>query len=166
MLRFRDAAVTDPDAHRLLGDYFAERAAGFPPEQGAYRPTWPDAAQFTPPAGVFLVVEDESGAAVGCGGVRRIPAAADGTVRYEVKHLWLAPAARGRGGGRALLGELERRAVDFGAGELVLDTNASLEAAGGLYAATGYVGIEPYNENPNATNWYGKRVAPAEPAAG
>ena len=55
MLRFRDASVTDPDAHRLITDYFAERAAGFPPEQGEYRPTWPDAAQFTPPAGVFLV---------------------------------------------------------------------------------------------------------------
>ena len=158
MLRFRDAAVTDPDAHRLLGDYFAERAAGFPPEQGEYRPTWPDPAQFTPPVGVFLVVVDESGGAVGCGGVRRIADAADGTVRYEVKHLWLSPAGRGRGEGRRLLAELERRAIGFGAGELVLDTNASLEAAGGLYRSSGYVDIEPYNENPNATNWYGKRV--------
>ena len=42
--------------------------------------------------------------------------------------------------------------------ELVLDTNASLEAAGGLYRSSGYVDIEPYNANPNATNWYGKRV--------
>jgi GNAT superfamily N-acetyltransferase len=158
MLRYRDAAVTDPDAHRLLGDYFAERAAGFPSEQGEYRPTWPDPAQFTPPAGVFLVLEDESGAAVGCGGVRRIADAGDGTVRYEVKHLWLAPAGRGRGEGRRLLAELERRAIGFGAGELVLDTNASLEAAGGLYRSSGYVDVEPYNANPNATDWYGKRV--------
>lgn len=158
MLRFRDADVTDPDAHRLLGDYFAERAAGFPPEQGEYRPTWPDPAQFTPPAGVFVVLEDESGAAVGCGGVRRIPDGPDGTVRYEVKHLWLAPAGRGRGEGRRLLAELERRAIGFGAGELVLDTNASLEAAGGLYRSSGYVDVAPYNANPNATNWYGKRV--------
>jgi GNAT superfamily N-acetyltransferase len=158
MLRFRDAPVTDPDAHRLLEAYFAERAAGFPPEQGVYRPTWPDAAQFTPPAGVFLIVEDESSAPVGCGGVRRIPDAADGTVRFEVKHLWLAPAGRGRGGGRRLLAELERRAIGFGAGELVLDTNASLEAAGGLYRSSGYADIAPYNANPNATNWYGKRV--------
>ncbi|MRX42623.1 GNAT family N-acetyltransferase [Agromyces kandeliae] len=161
MLRFRDAAVTDPDANRMLGEYFAERAAGFPPEQGEYRPTWPEPAQFTPPAGVFLVVEDETGGAVGCGGVRRIPSDGGGLVRYEVKHLWLAPAARGRGGGRALLEVLERRAVAFGAEELVLDTNASLAAAGGLYAASGYVAITPYNDNPNATNWYGKRVQPA-----
>lgn len=158
MLRFRDADVTDPDAHRLLEAYFAERAEGFPPEQGAYRPTWPEPARFTPPVGVFLIVEDESGDAVGCGGVRRIADAEDGTVRFEVKHLWLAPAGRGRGEGRRLLLELERRAVGFGAGELVLDTNASLEAAGGLYRSSGYVDIPPYNANPNATNWYGKRV--------
>lgn len=158
MLRYRDAAVTDPDAHRLLGDYFAERAAGFPLEQGEYRPTWPDPAQFTPPAGAFLVVEDEGGAAVGCGGVRRIADADDGTVRFELKHLWLAPAGRGRGEGRRLLAALEQRAIAWGAGELVLDTNASLEAAGGLYRSSGYAEIEPYNANPNATNWYGKRV--------
>ena len=53
---------------------------------------------------------------------------------------------------------LERRAVAFGAQELVLDTNASLAAAGGLYRSSGYVEIEPYNANPNATHWYGKRV--------
>ena len=158
MLRFRDADVTDPDAHRLLGDYFAERAAGFPPEQGEYRPTWPDPAQFTPPAGVFLLVEDASGDAVGCGGVRRIADGDDGRARFEVKHLWLAPAGRGRGNGRRLLAELERRAVEFGAAELVLDTNASLAAAGGLYRSSGYEDIPPYNANPNATNWYGKRV--------
>jgi ribosomal protein S18 acetylase RimI-like enzyme len=158
MLRFRDTAVTDPDAHRLLGEYFAERARGFPPEQGEYRPTWPDAAQFTPPSGVFLVAEDDTGVAVGCGGIRRIADAEDGTVRFEVKHLWLSSAGRGRGEGRRLLDELEARAIGFGAGQIVLDTNASLEAAGGLYRSSGYVQIPPYNANPNANHWYGKRV--------
>ena len=93
------------------------------------------------------------------GGVRRIePRPPTGEVRYEVKHLWLSPNARGRGAGRRLLEELERRAVAYGAQELVLDTNASLAAAGGLYRSSGYVEVEPYNENPNATHWYGKRV--------
>ena len=72
MLRFRPADVTDPDAHALLDAYFAERSAGFPADQGRYRPTWPSAEQFTPPAGVFLVVDDDDGEPVGCGGVRRI----------------------------------------------------------------------------------------------
>ncbi|MGN6197954.1 GNAT family N-acetyltransferase, partial [Humibacter sp.] len=72
------------------------------------------------------------------------------------------PSARGKGAGRALLAELERRALEFGARRLVLDTNESLEAAGNLYRTSGYVSIEPYNDNPNATHWYAKAVdAPA-----
>src|SRR4029453_18461000 len=151
--RFREVDVTSAEALGLLDAYFAERAAGFPAEQGVYRPTSPSAEQFTPPAGgVFLVAEDDDGEVIGCGGVRRIqrrPETFD--VRFEVKHLWLAHAARGRGAGRRLLEELERRAVEYGAQEVVLDTNASLEAAGGLYRSSGYVDIEPYNANPNAT---------------
>ena len=157
-MRFREVDVTSAEALALLDAYFAERAAGFPAAQGAYRPTYPTVEQFTPPAGVFLVVEDD-GEVIGCGGVRRIQRRPEtNEVRFEVKHLWLAPVARGRGAGRLLLEELERRAVEFGAQELVLDTNASLEAAGGLYRSSGYDDIEPYNANPNATHWYGKRV--------
>ena len=157
-MRFREVDVTSAEALALLDAYFAERAAGFPAAQGAYRPTYPTVEQFTPPAGVFLVVEDDGGV-IGCGGVRRIQRRPDTyEIRFEVKHLWLAPAARGRGAGRLLLEELERRALEFGAQELVLDTNASLEAAGGLYRSSGYDDIEPYNANPNATHWYGKRV--------
>lgn len=158
-MRFREVDVSSAEALALLDAYFAERAAGFPVEQGVYRPTYPTSEQFTPPAGVFLVVQDDAGEVIGCGGVRRIePEPESGSVRYEVKHLWLSPSARGKGAGRRLLEELERRAVAFGAQELVLDTNASLAAAGGLYRSSGYVEIEPYNANPNATHWYGKRV--------
>ena len=158
-MRFRAVDVTGAEALALLDAYFAERAAGFPVEQGEYRPTYPVAEQFTAPAGEFLVVEDEQGAVIGCGGVRRIDSRpGSDEPRFEVKHLWLSPASRGRGAGRRLLGELERRASAFGARELVLDTNASLEAAGGLYRSSGYAEVEPYNANPNATHWYGKRV--------
>jgi GNAT superfamily N-acetyltransferase len=158
-MRFREVDVTSAEALALLDAYFAERSAGFPPAQGEYRPTYPTSEQFTPPAGVFLVVEDDAGEVIGCGGVRRIQRRPETyEVRFEVKHLWLAPNARGKGAGRLLLQELERRAIEFGAEELVLDTNASLEAAGGLYRSSGYVEVEPYNANPNATHWYGKRV--------
>lgn len=157
-MQFREVDVKSPEALGLLGAYFAERAAGFPAEQGEYRPTYPTREAFTPPAGVFLVVEDDS-AVIGCGGVRRVePRPGTGEVRFELKHLWLAPAARGRGAGRRLLDELERQAALFGAEELVLDTNASLEAAGSLYRSSGFTQIEPYNTNPNATHWYGKRL--------
>lgn len=157
MPTFRNVPVTDAPAHSLLEHYFAHRAATFPPEQGAYTTTLPTPAQFVSPQGVFVLAEDESGVALGCGGVRRIQRDPETLlVRFEIKHVWVEPASRGTGLGRALLTELERRAAEMGAQELVLDTNDSLEAAGGLYRSSGYKNIQPYNANPNATAWYGK----------
>jgi ribosomal protein S18 acetylase RimI-like enzyme len=161
MVSFREASVTDDAAQALLGEYFDARAASFPAEQGRYHTAFPSPADFVPPAGVFLVVEGEDLAGdpadVGCGGIRRLhPSSDSGAVRYEIKHLWLQPHTRGLGYGRLLLTELERRARALGAEELVLDTNVSLAAAGGLYRSSGFVDIAPYNTNPNATNWYSK----------
>ena len=48
--------------------------------------------------------------------------------------------------------------IAVGAVDLVLDTHHTLEAAGGLYARSGFEPIAPYNDNPNATRWYGKRL--------
>lgn len=151
MISFRDSVVTDAPAHELLTEYFAFRSQTFPVAQG-YRTTFPEASQFVAPRGVFLVVQDGA-ADLGCGGVRAL----DGG-RFEVKHLWVRPWAQGRGLGRSLLTELERRAIALGATELVLDTNGSLEAAGGLYRSAGFVEIAPYNDNPNATHWFGKQL--------
>lgn len=155
MPTYRALPVDHPLSAGLLTEYFTSRELGF--TGGKYTTVRPARATFEPPAGVFLVVQVE-GDAVGCGGVRRIEPGPDGAVRYEVKHLWLQERTRGRGLGKALLLELERRAAELGAEEMVLDTNASLAAAAGLYAGAGYVGIEPYNDNPNATNWYAKRL--------
>jgi GNAT superfamily N-acetyltransferase len=154
---FREASVDEPATHSLIAEYFAMRAETFPVVLGDYRPKFPAAADFTPPAGVFLVVV-EDGEDVGCGGVRRVPVPEPVEVRYEIKHLWIQPRMQGRRLGRALLEELERRALEFGATEIVLDTNASLVAAGNLYRSSGYDEVEPYNDNPNATHWFRKQV--------
>lgn len=154
MATLRPSPVDSDEAHALLAEYFGMRAASFP---GAYRPTFPDPAQFEPPEGVFLIVEDDEGQPVGCGGIRRIDDGPAGR-RYEVKHLYLRPQTRGRGWGRQLLDALERRAHQWDATQLVLDTHHTLEAAGGLYARSGFVLIDPYNDNPNATRWYAKTL--------
>lgn len=156
MVRLRPSGVDEPDAHALLAEYFGARAAGFP--GGGYRTTFPDPAAFVPPAGVFVVLDDDDGLAGGCGGVRRLADTPAG-IRFEVKHLFVRPAGRGRGWGRLILDDLERRAREAGAVDLVLDTHHSLEAAGGLYARSGFESIEPYNDNPNATRWYRKALA-------
>jgi len=143
---FAPTPVDAPIAEALLDEYFASRELGMP----GYRTSRPDPAHFTGPAGVFLVVE-AGGEPVGCGGVRMLS-----PERGEIKHLWVRPAARGTGLGRALLVELERRAPAFGATEVVLDTNERLDAAQGLYRTSGYVEVAPYNDNPNATHWFRK----------
>ncbi|KJL36321.1 Acetyltransferase (GNAT) family protein [Microbacterium ginsengisoli] len=154
MASARVVSPADPDVHALLEEYFSMRTDSFP--GGGYTTTFPDPAAFVAPAGVFLAI-DEDGVAVGCGGVRRI---ADGEagIRYEVKNVFVSPTGRGRGWGRLLLDALEDEARRLGAAELVLDTHHSLTAAAGLYASSGFVTIPPYNNNPNATRWYGKRL--------
>jgi GNAT superfamily N-acetyltransferase len=153
VVSYRESSVDEPAAHALIAEYFDMRAETFPVNLGDYNAAFPKAENFTPPAGVFLVVVDD-GEDVGCGGIKALSPA-----RYEVKHLWLQPRTQGRGLGRALLNELERRARDFGATEIVLDTNASLVAAGNLYRSNGYEEIAPYNDNSNATNWFRKDLS-------
>ena len=157
MVTWRESAVDDPAAHRLLAEYFTSRAETFP--GGGYITVFPSPSDFVPPQGEFVLAhDDENGTDVGCGGIRRSPSGADSPIRFEIKHVWLQPEARGRGLGRELLGELERRARVLGAQELVLDTNASQAAAAGLYRSAGYLEIPPYNDNPNATHWYLKTL--------
>ncbi|MGV8970595.1 MAG: GNAT family N-acetyltransferase [Microbacteriaceae bacterium] len=168
MVSFREADVSDPAATVLLNEYFEHRAFGFPKEQGTYVTVLPRSEDFLAPTGVFVIAEGENLAGeeadVGCGGIRRIAGlgnpdtngSEESATTFEVKHLWVRPHVRRTGVGRALVAELEERARLLGATELVLDTNDSLEAAGGLYLASGFSRIEPYNTNPNATAWYRK----------
>lgn len=146
-----------PEAQELLAEYFRSRERGFAHQNVVYTTTFPDPAAFVPPAGVFVVVRGDEGEPVGCGGIRRLADGESG-VRYEVKHLYLRPTTRGRGWGRLLLDGLEEHARALGAAELVLDTHHSLTAAGSLYATSGYVETEPYNDNPNASRWYRKAL--------
>lgn len=137
-------------AQALLAAYFADRAETF---VGTYRPKPADPATLREPDGAFLVARSGD-AAIGCGALRRL-----GPSRFEVKHLYVAPAGRGRGTGAALLAALEAEAGRLGATEVVLDTNASLAPANALYASRGYAEIAPYNDNPNATTWFRKPLA-------
>ncbi|WP_322409423.1 GNAT family N-acetyltransferase [Microbacterium invictum] len=156
MVELLATSVDDPVARSLLTAYFRTRAASFPGNR--YTTVFPAREVFEPPRGVFVVVVDDDGTPVGCGGIREIEPGPRGP-RFEVKHLYLAPETRGRGWGRMLLADLERRARAFGAEEVVLDTHHTLEPAARLYAAAGYGPIEAYNDNPNATVWLGKPLS-------
>ena len=138
----------------LLDAYLAEIRATFGYQDERAAPTVPE--EFVPPHGVFLVVRDERGVARGCGAVRMVdPSTA------EIKRMWLHPDLRGRGAGRDLLRALEAEAVGMGAERGVLDTHATLVAAIGLYLAAGWSEVPPYNDNAEATHWFGKDLSTA-----
>ena len=96
-------------------------------------------AMFEPPDGVFLVVRDDDGAAVACGGIARFDETA-----AELKRMYVVPAARGRGLGRRVLVELEQAARDLGYARVVLETGDRQAEALGLYESAGYARIPCY----------------------
>lgn len=157
MPSFVPTPTDDAVAAALLNDYFASRELGFTTHPGGYRIVQPNPDAFTPPAGMFVIVEDEDGEPVGCGGIRQIEDV-DGLVTFEVKHVWIAEGSRGRGWSRLLMDELEQYARDLGAELIVLDTNESLKAAQHLYRTSGYEETAAYNDNKNATHWFRKRL--------
>ena len=153
-MRIEPAEASGDEAAGLLADYFAYLAstfpAGFDPDAGS---TTSDPAEMSPPHGVFLVVREDDGTAVGCGGVKLLE-----DDRAEVKRMYLRPSTRGRGLGALLLDALEKAARGLGATEAVLDTNATLEAALALYRRHGWREVSPYNDNPYATHWFAKEL--------
>ncbi|HEY4413805.1 MAG TPA: GNAT family N-acetyltransferase [Gaiellaceae bacterium] len=98
-----------------------------------------EAAMFVEPDGVFLVVRDDDGAAIACGGIARFDA-----TRGELKRMYVVPAARGRGLGRRLLDELEAEARRLGYRGVVLETGDRQPEALGLYLSSGYERIPCY----------------------
>ncbi|WP_065959817.1 GNAT family N-acetyltransferase [Curtobacterium sp. UCD-KPL2560] len=151
-LQVRTVPADAPEVDVLLDAYLDEREATFPSAQGTYARKRTPAVEFTAPRGTFVVANDD-GVPVGCGGLRRM--ADDGDdVRFEVKHVYVSPAGRGRGVATAVMDALEAAARDAGATSVVLDTNDSLVAAGAMYRGRGYRRTEPFNDNPNATAWY------------
>ncbi len=121
-------------------DLEAEIAAGPPADLAA-------------PGGVFLLARVD-GEPAGIGGVRHLD-----TEVAEVKSMFVSPAHRGLGLGRAILAELDRIAAEHGCRAVRLDTSDYLTDAVGLYRAAGYREVPAYNENPKASLWFERSLA-------
>jgi DNA-binding MarR family transcriptional regulator/GNAT superfamily N-acetyltransferase len=136
-----------PDAQYCLAEYVAElnrrSTRGFDPSVGAT--ALPH--EVRPPAGQFFVayLHDEP---IGCGAVKHHPDAP-----AEIKRMWIAPQARGLGLGRRLLDTLEACAKAGGARVAHIETSAVLSEALSLYRSTGWVEVQPFNDEPFADHW-------------
>jgi putative acetyltransferase len=106
------------------------------------------ADEYGPPAGAFLLAVD-SGANVGCVGLRQLP---NGVA--EMKRLYAVPAVRGRGVGRLLAEGVVAAARELGYAALVLDTLPFMGEAQALYASLGFKPTTAYRFNPIAGTAY------------
>jgi len=121
------ASWDDRDVQRLAADQQAEIRARY---DGAGEPgTPPSAADIS----VVLNARDAAGTAVGCGALRPL---GDGVA--EVKRMFIAPSARGRGLAKVVLAGLEDAARERGWTTLRLETGLRQPEAVALYAGAGY----------------------------
>ncbi|WP_344678165.1 GNAT family N-acetyltransferase [Saccharopolyspora taberi] len=145
--------IDSPDAGHVLGQYVAELEERFGTTFDTSRAAPPAPGDFVPPVGVFLVVRVD-GRALGCGALRT-----EGDGVGEIRRMWISGELRGKGAGRALLAELERRAGELGCTRIRLDTAAELHEARRLYESAGYAEIPAYNDNQYAKHWFEKFIA-------
>ncbi len=97
-----------------------------------------DPAEFAPPAGLFLVAYDD-GEPVACGGFRTYRPGIG-----EVKRMYVAPPARGRGLARRILASLEDAARAAGCVEMRLETGQEQPEAIALYTSSDYAPTPKY----------------------
>lgn len=93
------------------------------------------ADELSSPASRYWIAMDEAGVPIGYGGVKV------GGDQADVMTIGVAPRARGRGVGRAILDALLEWARQVGAVEIFLDVRPSNEGAIALYNSRGFVEI-------------------------
>jgi GNAT superfamily N-acetyltransferase len=143
-VQVRRVAGTDPVALALIAAMVDEMGELYEPGLARF-PFAPE--ELAPPGGGFVVLW-EDGSAVAGGGVKRLDERA-----CEIKRMYVVPAARGRGVGRALLAALEDMARELGYAVARLDTGAKQPRARRMYERAGYAAIPDYNGNPYAAFW-------------
>ncbi len=137
--------LADPHAAELIAELNELLDSIYPPEDNHFTLSADDVDGSN---GVFLVARHPPGKALGCGAVRLL-----GDGRAELKRMYVRPAARGVGLGRAILARLEAEARDRGATRLVLEMGPGQPEARRLYESFGFVPIPcwgEYVETPNS----------------
>jgi putative acetyltransferase len=134
----RKASITSHDAARLIAALNAELSAIYP-EQGANHFRL-DAEEVADGRGSFLIAY-VGGEACACGAIRKIDART-----AEIKRMYVAWDARGRGLAGKMLAELESEALKLEVDRLVLETGIRQPAAIALYRRSGFVDAPAFDE--------------------
>ena len=134
-------AVESPlqDEIRALVAALNDYLLSLTPPEGCYHLTVEQMAE----PGTTVFVARQSGAAVGCGALRRHPGGIG-----EVKRMYTIPALQGQGVGRRIVGEIEVLARKEGFGRLVLETGDRHPAAWRVYERAGFTRCGPVLDYP------------------
>ena len=150
-------AIVDPEgreADECLRLYYQELARRFVETLDPEAQPAPKRAEFSAPAGAFLIAR-RHGKAVGCGALKTLePGVA------LITRMWVRPKARRMGVGTGVLAALEVRAVQLGFDRVRLDTNRVLLEAQALYRKEGYQEVPRFTHHPHAHLWFEKRLKP------
>ena len=163
-LRVDGVACDDPQAIALRHASYLDLATLYPAETaeveaaGGFRAL--DARLLSTIVATSLAWLDEE--PVGCASLRplRVAGAPPSATVGELKKVFVAPHARGRGVGRAVLRHVQGQARSHGFTSLVLETGPLQVPAQRLYLAAGYESIdEPAGRgaDPEAL-WFGTRL--------
>ena len=154
VLRLVPTPLSAPEARALelaCSDDIRIRYGSDEPEEPLH------AAPFSPPSGAFVVayleVDGGDAAPVGCAGIRPVP---DEPAACELKRMFVAPEARGRGIARALLERLEEEAVSLGYSAMWLETGTEQPEAIALYESHGFdpiAGFGRYKDEPKSRSF-------------
>lgn len=140
---FEIRPANSADDVQAVAELFAAYAQGLPVDL-AYQDFAAELAalpgKYAPPSGALLLARNDKGEPLGCVGLR--PIAPEGCC--EMKRLYLKPAARGLGLGRALAEAVVEAARGCGYRELRLDTLPSMGTAIAMYERLGFERISPY----------------------
>ncbi|MBG6098709.1 GNAT family N-acetyltransferase [Nocardioides luteus] len=139
-VEIRRVAYDHPDAQKLVDrvqEFYVERYG-----EPDHDPTLPE--MFEGLAGAyFLAYLDD--VPVASGAWRRSGESALGTVvTAEIKRMYVVPEAQGQGLAKRMLAHVETSAHEAGFEAMVLTTGGLQHEAIGLYAANGYVDVEPF----------------------
>lgn len=146
VIDIRRVGYGHPDALLLIEEVQAEYVLRY----GGRDETPLDPLMFEPPDGSFFVGYLD-GRPVATGAWRRSPVVALGAGRtVEVKRMYVATAARGRGLARRMLAHLETDAAAYGAEAVVLETGLAQPEAIALYESSGYTPIAGFGHYKDA----------------
>ena len=135
-VEIRPLAPADPAVRRLVAELDRLQTSLYPAESNHLDPI-----EVLEGSDVTFLAAFVGGEAVGCGAVKRMPG------RYgEIKRVFVDPAARRRGVGRAMMEALETDLLTHGIDLARLETGVRQPEALALYEHSGYVRIPPFGD--------------------